>query len=331
MAINKRNSRLRMFVLILGLLFFLQGCSVLDSLFPVQQLPDQGNIGATLTAAYQELQNANSTLTALAALPTATDTPIPPTAEPTWTPTWTPTNTMLFTVPPPTPPVVIVQPTVIVVTATPGPGGQPRIYSSVNTNCRACPDVNCLRLGYLLVGEESFVFGRNSSSTWWFIREPRRNVMCWVWGGSTSVLGDTSQVPIVRPSATPLGKGSSGGDASFAIQSIHTISCSGNPAVILRVKNTGDKRLESAWMRIRNLTTDKVIFGPSSSNNPFRSSGNDCSAGGDYLNPGNVTYIGGNLGNINIHNDNLQITLELCTGEGLSGACDTDTTTYKAP
>ena len=211
---------------------------------------------------------------------------------------------------------------------------RPKISAQINSNCREGPASNYKRLGYLLVGEVSEVFGRNSDSSWWFIREPRRLVMCWVWGGSTSVVGDTTHVPIVKTTAEPLSTTktpSSDGAVAFAIRGIHLINCGGQQTVMVKVRNTGNRVFESASLQVNDITASTTVFGPSSGNSPYRNSGSDCSAGGNRLNPGETKYVGGSLGSNNVTGHQIQAHVRMCTGNGMGGSCTSRVTSYNVP
>jgi hypothetical protein len=292
----------------------------------------------TLALQQTAAQETNAQLTLEAIAPSPTPAPPTETPTPTQTNTATPTATWVpaLTNPPTTtpfgtPPGAPAATNTLV--SDPGDESLPKIYAEINSNCRAAPSRNDKRLGYLLVGETSVVVGRNNSRTWWHIKEPRRTgILCWVWGGSTRVEGDTSNVPVIYdPTATPKWKKTPSGAVSFYITGIKVIMCGGQQTVMVKVKNTGKNKFESAWMRVYDLSTSKTIFGPASSNNPFRSSAQDCSAGGDRLDPGQTLYLGGGLGNQSVSSHQIQVNVQMCTGEGLAGQCDSDSETYWVP
>jgi hypothetical protein len=339
MSINRRRLFFRLGFVLTALSLVSQAC-ILPINVGSTPVPgaDQTEVAmmVRLTALQAEVQNAQATLTQAAMVTPTTETIPSQTATPTETlsPTWTPIYSS------PTIPVIVV-PTIIVVTATPqagappaGSGGQPTIYAKVNSNCRAGPSSLYRRLGYLLVGESSIVLGRNSDWSWWYIREPRRNLLCWVWSGSTTVQGDTASLPIVKTTAEPIYKATttkSSTAAYFSITGVKMIKCSGEFTIMVRVTNNGNKALESASLQVYNLTKSKNLFGPNTSNNPFRSSDSDCSAGGDRLEPGKSLYVGAGLGTQNLAGNRLEIDVGLCTEEGFSGKCDWDEITYKVP
>ena len=339
MSTNRRRLSYHLGLVLAGLLLVSQACSLP---LPLGSTPapgaDQTEVAVMvqLTALQLEVQNAQATLTQ-AAMITAPPAEIPsqtPTPTETLSPTWTPLYSS------PTIPVIVV-PTVIVVTATPvpgvppsGSGGQPTIFAKINSNCRAGPSSLYRRLGYLLVGESSVVLGRNSDWSWWYIREPRRNLLCWVWSGSTTVQGDTASLPIVKTTAEPIYKATStksSTNAYFSITGVKMIKCGGEFTIMIRVKNNGNQALESASLQVYDLTKSKNLFGPDTSNNPFRSSDSDCSAGGDRLEPGKSLYIGAGLGTQNRSGNRLEIDVGMCTEENFSGKCYWDGLIYKVP
>lgn len=341
MSPYKSGLRFRLALALTAFLLAAQGCDLLPfaGAQPPPAGPDPTAVSAiiTLTAAQEAF---SATLTALPGAGATQAPPIPPSETPTFTPTPTLSPTPTATSPLPAAPVQP-SPIVVIVTATtgagaPGTGGQPKIYARVDSNCRSGPGPGYTRLGYLLVGEESEIYGRNKSWTWWYIREPRRaGIMCWVWGGSTRVEGDTGSVPVIYVSASPsITKTPSkpgGGGASFSVTGVKIIKCGSVFTIIIKVKNTGDKRFESAMMKVTDLTKGKLLYGPSSSNTPFRSSDTDCTADGDQIETGQTRWIGAGLGTKSLSGHKLQIEIKLCTGEGLSGTCDSESGSYTVP
>ena len=90
-------------------------------------------------------------------------------------------------------------------TVTPSPTpDQVTIHADVDTNCRLGPDLVYTVIGYLTIGETSTVLGQLAGGGWWYIenttagREP-----CWVWGQTTIVEGDPSNLPYITPPPTP--------------------------------------------------------------------------------------------------------------------------------
>jgi uncharacterized protein YraI len=191
----------------------------------------------------------------------------------------------------------------------------PVINAQVDTNCRLGPSTKYPRVGYLLVGQQSSVVGRDSSGKWWVIENPKYSgEYCWVWSETTTVTGDISGIAMATPPPLP-----SGVEAGIAFSNIHM--CNGNPTAVFQVVNTGERILESARLAIKDLANNKSLFSPSSSNSPFLNSPSSCPGGKDSLPPGSTAYIGGELkGNV-IPGHTAQASLTVCPEENLDGDC----------
>ncbi len=120
------------------------------------------------------------------ATPQPTETPLPPTATP-----------IPPTVPPPPPAPPTEAPAAAAVVSAPAP----EISAQVNTNCRQGPSTHYKIDSYLLVGTTAKISGYDPNG-WWYIQDPlHTDQYCWVWGGSTTVTGDTSALNVVAASA----------------------------------------------------------------------------------------------------------------------------------
>jgi len=171
--------------------------------------PDQAFLN---TAVAQTVEAVNAAATAAAAamssptVPPATNTPEPPP---------TATNTPGPTITPPPPPTATILP------------GVPMISAVEDTNCRFGPGPDYGAIGYFLKDDgKAPVKGRNSSNSWWFIAVPKYNYSCWAWGGSTTVEGDISTLPVVPPPAITVSVGASPSDYTGACPVVITFSSS---------------------------------------------------------------------------------------------------------
>lgn len=118
----------------------------------------------------------------------ATATPLP-------TATSIPTATTVPAQAAPTTATTALQPT-----TAPAPASvvYPQIASEQNTNCRLGPGTRYLVDAVFLKGATSLVYGRDATRDWWYIQHPANpGSYCWVWDGSTMVIGDARNVPIV--------------------------------------------------------------------------------------------------------------------------------------
>ncbi|HSB01435.1 MAG TPA: SH3 domain-containing protein [Anaerolineales bacterium] len=123
---------------------------------------------------------------------TATSAPVTaPTLDPpissVSTPTLTPVPTLLrFELPTATP------------TSTPSlllaaPKEQP-------VNCRFGPGISYAVTGALILGRQAEMIGRNSDSTWWYVRNPSDpSTSCWLSADFVQTVGDVQSLPVVNP------------------------------------------------------------------------------------------------------------------------------------
>lgn len=232
--------------------------------------------------------------------PTATYTPIlfTPTATSTATPPYTATLTL------------------------------PSVTAKMNTNCRSGPGPNYDAIGSLQTGETSYAHGRNSTSSWWYIENLRKSgSYCWVWSGSTTLNGNASELAVLTPPPPPPTATLSGAGFKSSYASRH--KCSGDYYAYFAVSNNGGKPLESASIKIRDMTAGTVLSS-TASDNPFLTSTSDCPPGDDTLDVGDKAYIAGFIGAVPSGHE-LKANIYLCTKEGLGGNCESVVVQFAAP
>lgn len=85
----------------------------------------------------------------------------------------------------------------ITLTSTPGtflasPKDQP-------VNCRFGPGTSYSVIGALILGRQAEIIGRNSDSTWWYVRNPSDpSVSCWLSAEFVKTAGDVQSLPVVN-------------------------------------------------------------------------------------------------------------------------------------
>ncbi|MEN6300668.1 MAG: SH3 domain-containing protein, partial [Anaerolineaceae bacterium] len=197
-----------------------------------------------------------------------TDTPIvaPPVVEATNTPLISPTFTEgPFTATPEFTNTPIFTPT----------STNPTITASMPTNCRTGTSTDYPRVGSLVPGQVAEVVGRNSTSTWWYIKNPNNpSSFCWIWGETTSVSGNTAALQVMTPPPPPATSTSETG-SKFSASYSNTHKCSGDKYAFFKITNNGSKDLESASIKINDETDDDNLS-TWSSNKPFLASSDDC-------------------------------------------------------
>lgn len=191
----------------------------------------------------------------------------------------------------------------------------PFISVSVATNCRVGPGRVYDRVGALLVGQTAEVIGRNQVSNYWYIREPTRNVNCWLWGEYATVTGNFAAMPVFTPPPTPTPM------PAFDAEYDGLETCTGW-WVDVNLLNTGGLTFESVSLTVRDLDTDVVTSMIADSFTNL----NGCSGSGsrDRLNPGEDRTVSSSAFTYNPSGHDLRATISLCSRDGLSGTCITE-------
>jgi hypothetical protein len=192
----------------------------------------------------------------------------------------------------------------------------PQISVSVATNCRVGPGRVYDRVGALLVGQVAEVVGRDSSSTYWYIRNPNRSdAFCWIWGEFATVTGNFSVLPVYTPPPTPTPVPSF--EASY--NGIET--CVGWWFDI-KLTNTGGLTFRSISLAVRDLDTDTVV---SMSADKFTATdGCVSSSTEDTLGPDDTVTVSTAAFAYNPTGHDMRATITLCSNVGVSGTCVTE-------
>jgi hypothetical protein len=211
------------------------------------------------------------------------------------------------------------------VTNTPLP---PMASVSVQTNCRNGPGSEYDVLGIMNVGETAEVVGKSLYADNWVIKLPSNPaITCTIWGQYATVIGDTAALPVINPPPTPTGGfvvippntlAPSTGDFQFIYQSYW--DCSGYSLVVFNLKNAGSLTWESNQVNTTDLVTSTTL---TNNRNDFPNTFNcaSISAVDNSLGAGQSgAVISASIpGNPTGHN--FSATIQLCSGEGLTGFC----------
>ncbi|HSL28568.1 MAG TPA: hypothetical protein VK900_05160 [Anaerolineales bacterium] len=206
--------------------------------------------------------------------------------------------------------------------------GTPQIRVVIPTNCRLGPGVAYDRVGGLQPGQVAEIVGRHAERNYWIIREPNRNVICWLWGEYATVTGDVSTLPFYTapPTPTPLPTATATltplPTGSFTASYNGLESCTGTGWWIeLLVRNTGDLPFQSMSLTVTDTATNTVI--------PLEAASftnrNGCSETDTRPNiPAAETRIVSSLPfGYDPTGNRLIARITLCTGTALNGACRT--------
>jgi hypothetical protein len=198
--------------------------------------------------------------------------------------------------------------------------GAPMVSVSVDTNCRFGPGEVYEYQGALLVGEQAGIAGKLADESFWYIENPDAPPpFCWVWGAYAQVQGDTSGVAILTPPPTPTPEYTPTATLvpiSFEASEYDVTQCV-HYTFITKVKNTGSVPIESYSISIAHPHEGLTLVNTQDyfANDPICGSTNVDSipAGGTefIVLDGFQSFIGV-----------FQVTLKVCSEEGLGGVCE---------
>ena len=289
-------SRTTMIILSVGvLLFALFACAGMGA-YIYTTFPNQA---AMETQVAQTIEVA-LTQTAVFTFPTST-----PILQPSATPPFTSTSQPPTVTPSTTLPAIIFSPTPVV----------PQISVSVDTNCRVGPGKVYDRVGYLLVGQVSEVFGRNPAGDYWYIRNLNNNITyCWLWGEYATVTGNIPALPIFTPPPTPTPV------PNFEASYVGKDSCSGW-WVDMKLENNGGVGFTSLTVTVRDIVSDisQTLY----SDDFVDKNGCGETFINDSLSPGSNRIVSSPPFSYDPGGHLLRATISLCSNANQSGTCVT--------
>jgi len=177
------------------------------------------------------------------------------------------------------------------------------------------------RVGWLLIGQVSEVYGRNPAGDYWYIRNLNQTTgFCWLWGEYATVSGNLSALPIYTPPPTPTP--TPGFEASY--RDLGT--CSGW-WVDIDLYNSGDITFKSMTFTIRDVATDiaLTLYEDGFTDNE----GCLDSVTKNHLNPGYTRTVSSPVFNYDPAGHKLRATITLCSNTGQNGTCVTQVIEFK--
>lgn len=198
----------------------------------------------------------------------------------------------------------------------------PIVSVSVDTNCRIGPGKEYDLLGALLVGEQAEIIARDPSGYYWYIKNPDQGGFCWLWGKYATVAGNTNNLPIFTPPPTPTFTPTPTPEITFSVLVNEIEGCVGWE-VEFKLTNIGSAIFQS----LSTITTDTVTSQTVTTTADVFEERNGCLVASSKLDldPGDTGYtVGGVLVN-DPAGHNIDATVKLCTGPGLTGTCITKT------
>jgi uncharacterized protein YgiM (DUF1202 family) len=199
----------------------------------------------------------------------------------------------------------------------------PLVTVSADTNCRTGPGKVYDYLGALLAGEQTEVVGWDGTGEYWYVKNPDKpGGFCWLWGYYATVTGNTSALPVYTPQPTPT-------QVPAFVFSYDAIGIGpGYQCLMFDVKNTGDLTWESYTLSIFDHTQGKTAV---TAGDDFIKYDQWCTAAGSLssLSAGEsgtasvTTFLANNPAG-----DHIDATLTLCSENGQSGQCLTQTISF---
>lgn len=197
----------------------------------------------------------------------------------------------------------------------------PRVTLGADTNCRSGPGTSYEILGLVKAGQTAEIVGQDFDHGNWVIRLPSNPVIiCWIWRASATSTGNTASVPVFTPQATPTET------IGFSLSYDNIISCGSNFAVKFKIVNDSDFTWESNQVILTDRTTN--VTTTINRNNFTNYNGCTLAANDTNLAPGEVGFTTSNNLAANPAGHDFKAILQLCTAEGQTGTCTTETITF---
>ncbi|HSG44762.1 MAG TPA: hypothetical protein VLA72_16565 [Anaerolineales bacterium] len=198
----------------------------------------------------------------------------------------------------------------------------PQISVSVPTNCRVGPGKVYDRVGALLVGEVTQIYGRALSGNYWYVANPDvPGGFCWLWGEYASLVGNYQVLPIFTPPPTPTPV------PAFLASYSGLESCNNNWWVEIRFENTGGITFKSLLLSVADAGTNTTV---SLSENKFTNI-NGCNSS-DTRNafvPGEKMIVSSPVFGYDPTGHKLRATITLCSDINVNGTCVTQIVEFK--
>jgi len=184
---------------------------------------------------------------------------------------------------------------------------------SVATNCRSGPGMVYDVLGYFIVGETAQVYGRGTSGSYWYIRNPDDpSGFCWISGKYAALSGNLSGIPIYTAGPTPTSL------PNISINYAGLDSCQNWWTEFNLANNTSNTYKSVSITVFDSVTNNSVVKITDGFQNQ-----NGCLVlvTQTTLGPGNSLVVSAQPFGYDPTGHKLRATIKLCTKKGLSGAC----------
>lgn len=117
---------------------------------------------------------------------------------------------------------------------------------------------------------------------------------------------------------------------NFSMEYVNTHDCGGAVFPNVKIINTGSEFLQSSQITIDDITASGTLYGPFTSNTPFRTNAASCAIGDSDADPGLTYYIHATIA-APISGNDARFTLKLCSEDNLGGTCVEKSVVFEIP
>ena len=198
----------------------------------------------------------------------------------------------------------------------------PQISVSVPTNCRVGPGKVYDRVGGLLVGETTEVYGRNPDGNYWYIRNPDApGGFCWLWGQYATLAGNILALPIFTPPPTPTPVPAFDG-SYYGLE-----TCNNGWWVEIKLENSGGITFKSILLSVADSSANTTVS--LSANMLTNVNGCNSSEARTTLAPTEKLIVSSPVFGYDPTGHKLRATITLCSEVGVNGTCVTQVIEFK--
>lgn len=198
----------------------------------------------------------------------------------------------------------------------------PVISVSVPTNCRVGPGKVYDRVGALLVGEYTQIYGRDLMGNYWYVANPDvAGGSCWLWGEYATVAGNIQALPIFTPPPTPTPA------PAFVATYSGLESCNGAWWVEVKLENTGGLTFKSILMAVADSGANTTVS--QDENNFTNLNGCNSSESKTVLASGEKHIVSSPAFGYDPTGHKLRATITLCSDVNVNGMCVTEIIQFK--
>jgi len=177
------------------------------------------------------------------------------------------------------------------------------------------------RVGALLVGEVTEVFGRDLVGNYWYVRNPDSNGgFCWLWGEYATLAGNIQALPVFTPPPTPT-------PVPAFTASYSGLEFCTTWWVEIKLENTGGLTFRSISLAV--VDTDTKTTVSIADNNFTNLNGCNTSDSRNALASGEKFVVSSPPFSYDPSGHKMRATVTVCSEDGVKGTCVTEVIEFK--